>query len=53
MARDAKIMRGDGPTLFTSVKHNEGVDDVLQLVVAAWRMAGRPGKEGAVGDSGF
>ena len=53
MARDAKIMRGDGPTLFTSVKHNDGVDDVLELIVAAWRIAGSPGKEGAVGDNIF
>ena len=50
MARDAKIMRGDGPTLFTSVKKNEGVEDVTQLILAAWRTAGSPGLPGPVGD---
>ena len=28
MQRDSKLMRGDGPTVFTSVKLGEGVDDV-------------------------
>ncbi|KIM78486.1 hypothetical protein PILCRDRAFT_824388 [Piloderma croceum F 1598] len=49
MARDAKIMRGDGPTLFTSVREGKGVEDVVSLVLGAWRAAGSPGKEGAVG----
>jgi urease accessory protein len=50
MARDARIMRGDGPTVFTSVKEGKGVEDVVQLILAAWRTAGSPGEEGAVGD---
>ena len=50
MARDSKIMRGDGPTVFTSVKEGKGVEDVAQLILAAWRTAGSPGKEGPVGD---
>lgn len=49
MARDAKIMRGDGPTIFTSVREGKGVEDVVSLVLGAWRAAGSPGKEGAVG----
>jgi urease accessory protein len=49
MARDAKIMRGDGPTIFTSVREGKGVEDVVGLVLGAWRAAGSPGKEGAVG----
>jgi len=50
MDRDARLMRGDGPTLFTSVKNGLGVDDVVQLILAAWRFAGSPGQVGAVGD---
>lgn len=49
MDRDAKLMRGDGPTLFTSVRENKGVDDVIALVLGAWRAAGAPGKVGPVG----
>ncbi|KAH8114698.1 urease accessory protein UreG [Phellopilus nigrolimitatus] len=50
MERDAKLMRGDGPTIFTSVKEGKGVEDITQLILAAWRTAGSPGREGAVGD---
>ncbi|KAF7317232.1 Urease accessory protein UreG [Mycena chlorophos] len=50
MDRDSKLMRGDGPTVFTSVKQNTGVEDVLSLILAAWKSAGSPGQPGAVGD---
>ncbi len=50
MDRDAKLMRGDGPTVFTSVKQGKGVDDVVELILAAWRTAGSPGKPGPVAD---
>ncbi|KAF8894245.1 urease accessory protein UreG [Mucidula mucida] len=50
MARDSKQMRGDGPTIFASVKEGKGVDDVVGLILAAWRSAGSPGQAGAVGD---
>jgi urease accessory protein len=50
MARDSKLMRGDGPTLFTSVKKDDGVDDVVDLVLAAWRTAGSPGQPGTSAD---
>ena len=46
MARDSKLMRGDGPTLFTSVKKDIGVDAVVDLILAAWRTAGSPGQPG-------
>lgn len=49
MDRDAKIMRGDGPTLFTSVREGKGVDDVISLVLGGWKTAGSPGKPGPVG----
>ncbi|KAF7299317.1 Urease accessory protein UreG [Mycena indigotica] len=51
MDRDSKLMRGDGPTVFTSVKQGTGVDDVLGLILAAWKSAGSPGTVGAVGDA--
>ncbi|KAI0317649.1 P-loop containing nucleoside triphosphate hydrolase protein [Amylostereum chailletii] len=50
MSRDSKLMRGDGPTLFTSVKQDTGIDDVVELVLAAWRTAGSPGTPGGLGD---
>ena len=43
-------MRGDGPTIFTSIKEGKGVEDVAELILAAWRTAGSPGVAGAVGD---
>lgn len=50
MDRDSKIMRGNGPTIFTSVKEKKGVDDVVALILAAWRAAGSPGLAEPVGD---
>jgi urease accessory protein len=50
MDRDSRIMRGDGPTIFTSVKQDKGVDDVVALILGAWQSAGSPGQVGAVGD---
>ncbi|OCH91124.1 urease accessory protein UreG [Obba rivulosa] len=48
MDRDAKLMRGDGPTVFTSIKEGKGVADVVDLILAAWRAAGSPGTAGGV-----
>ena len=48
MDRDSKLMRGDGPTLFCSVKEGNGVEDVANFILAAWRAAGSPGNPGAV-----
>jgi len=50
MDRDSKAMRGDGPTIFTSVRDGHGVDDVVSLILAAWRTAGSPGKPGPAED---
>jgi hypothetical protein len=36
MDRDAKIMRGDGPTVFTQVKNGVGVDVIIQHILAAY-----------------
>ena len=48
MQRDSLLMRGDGPTVFTSVKLDKGVEDVIDLILAAWKAAGQPGTPGAV-----
>ena len=32
MARDAKRMRGDRPTVFTQLKRNEGMDSIIQTI---------------------
>ncbi|KAH9179070.1 urease accessory protein UreG [Lactarius sanguifluus] len=50
MDRDSKLMRGDGPTIFCSVKEGKGIEEVVNLILAAWRTAGNPGKLGAVGN---
>ncbi|KAG5351124.1 hypothetical protein C0989_007830 [Termitomyces sp. Mn162] len=50
MERDSKLMRGDGPTVFTSIKERKGIDDVVSLILGAWKTAGSPGKIGPVGE---
>ncbi|MEE9404435.1 MAG: urease accessory protein UreG [Algisphaera sp.] len=35
MASDAKKMRGDGPVVMGSIKHGQGVDTVVQQILAA------------------
>ena len=39
MARDAKRMRGEGPTMFAQVKNGVGVDEIVKQVVATWERA--------------
>jgi urease accessory protein len=39
MARDARAMRGDGPTIFAQVTKNVGVDNIIEHVLAAHRKA--------------
>ncbi len=39
MARDAKRMRGDGPTVFAQVKNDVAVDEIVTQVVATWERA--------------
>jgi urease accessory protein len=39
MERDARKMRGDGPFLFTQVKNDRGVDEVVSHVTHAWKHA--------------
>jgi len=44
MDRDARKMRGDGPTVFAKVKHGGGVDDIIALILDAktTMVGGRP-----------
>jgi len=39
MARDAKRMRGDGPTVFAQIKNELGVDAIVREVVGTWQRA--------------
>jgi urease accessory protein len=39
MARDAKRMRADGPTVFAQVKNDVGVDAIVRQVVSTWERA--------------
>lgn len=53
MDRDAKRMRGEGPTLFAAVRHGKGVPEVVQSVLMAWREAtGGEARPGAAEGSG-
>ncbi len=37
MARDAKAMRHDGPTVFAQVTKGVGLDDIIANIITAWR----------------
>ena len=37
MDRDARKMRGEGPTVFAQVKHGGGVDEISALILDAWK----------------
>jgi urease accessory protein len=41
MESDARRMRGDGPTVFAAVKHGTGLNEIMRILVGAWRMAMR------------
>ena len=45
MDRDARRMRGDGPTVFAQVKNDVGVADIVRHVVATWERAVAPGEK--------
>jgi urease accessory protein len=36
METDARKMRGDGPTLFCQVKHGQGIEKVIELIMASY-----------------
>lgn len=39
MRRDAELMRGSGPVLFTKVKFGDGVPEVVEHILRAQRAA--------------
>jgi urease accessory protein len=39
MARDAKRMRGDGPTVFAQVTNRVGVDEIVREMTGTWQRA--------------
>src|SRR6185437_5686346 len=39
MDRDARRMRGDGPTVFAEVTHGVGVPEIVGHILGAWRQA--------------
>ncbi|KAL5594338.1 hypothetical protein BROUX41_001277 [Berkeleyomyces rouxiae] len=40
MERDARLMREGGPTIFAQVKKDVGVQDIVNLIVSAWKASG-------------
>ena len=40
MERDARRMRDGGPVVFAVVKEGKGVDDIVGLVISAWKGSG-------------
>jgi urease accessory protein len=47
MRRDAAMMRDTGPTMFTSVRNDDGVKEVIDAIVGAWKASGGAGKSKA------
>mmetsp|Transcript_50680 Transcript_50680/g.151636 ORF Transcript_50680/g.151636 Transcript_50680/m.151636 type:complete len:288 (+) Transcript_50680:68-931(+) len=43
MRRDARAMRGEGPTVFAAVKHGVGLPEIEQNILGAWEKAMRKG----------
>lgn len=40
MDSDARKMREGGPTIFAQVKNGQGVPEIVDLVLSAWRAIG-------------
>lgn len=40
MSRDAKKMRGNGPTVFAQVKNGVAMDDIISLILNEWHASG-------------
>ena len=42
MDRDAKLMRQDGPTVFTQARHNVNIDQIAQHILTAFKQQTAP-----------
>ncbi|KAK1929936.1 Urease accessory protein G [Phytophthora citrophthora] len=42
MDRDAKLMRGEGPTVFSVINQGKGVQDIIDHMIEAWKKALAP-----------
>lgn len=40
MDRDAKLMRGTGPTVFSQINAGHGVRDIIGFIIKAWEASG-------------
>ncbi|KAK4164994.1 CobW/HypB/UreG, nucleotide-binding domain-containing protein [Cladorrhinum sp. PSN259] len=49
MERDARKMREGGPTVFAQVKKNVGMDDIVNLILSAWKASGAEEQRRSVG----
>lgn len=46
MKRDSAMMREGGPTIFASIRHGEGVEEIRDAILGAWNVSGARGKSG-------
>jgi urease accessory protein len=46
MQRDAAVMREGGPTIFSSIRNQDGVTEIMEAILGAWRVSGAAGKDG-------
>jgi len=44
MERDARKMRGTGPTVFAQIKNNVGIDEIVGLILGEWMASGAAGE---------
>lgn len=49
MKRDAAVVREGGPTIFASVRNNDGVTEIKEAILSAWGVSGAKGKGKAKG----
>jgi len=49
MERDARKMREGGPTVFAQVKKGVAVDDIVNLILSAWKASGAEEQRRSVG----
>uniref|UniRef100_K3X4S2 CobW/HypB/UreG nucleotide-binding domain-containing protein n=1 Tax=Globisporangium ultimum (strain ATCC 200006 / CBS 805.95 / DAOM BR144) TaxID=431595 RepID=K3X4S2_GLOUD len=40
MDRDAKLMRGTGPTVFSQINAGQGVKEIIEFIIKAWKASG-------------